>query len=226
MSKISEKGKAKVLRREGFSYSYISRELDVSKSTLSYWLRDIPFEPNKVTIKRVGQARLRSAIYKNREKLKSIREAKALAKKDIGKLNERDLFLVGVGLYIGGGSKTQNLVRIVNSDPRVIMLSIKWFKGVCGLKTKNFKLAIHLYPDNNIQRSLTFWSSVTGIPTNQFGKTQIDRRKKPGGKPNKLGHGTAHLTVRSLGEKHFGSFFSRRIEGWMEEVFRQTNRRV
>jgi transcriptional regulator with XRE-family HTH domain len=226
MSKVAEKKRAEVLRKQGFSYSYISNELDVSKSTLSYWLRDIPFIPNKKTIQKVGRARLKSGIYKSREKIKSIAEAKSLAVHDVGYMNNRDLFLLGVGLYIGEGSKTQNSVRIVNSDPRVIMLAVKWFKSICGLKTRNFKLAIHLYPDNNIERSLNFWSNAAGIPKNQFGKTQIDRRKKTKRKSKTLSNGTAHLTVKSLGDKHLGSFLSRRIEGWMEEVFRQTNRRV
>lgn len=86
--------------------------------------------------------------------------------------------MLGIGLYIGEGSKTQEIVRIVNSEPEVICLAIRWFEEGLGLNKSNFAPIIHLYPDNNVQKSLTFWSQITGIPLSQFGKTQIDTREK------------------------------------------------
>ena len=53
---------------------------------------------------------------------------------------------------------------------------VGWLKEICGLKNNNFRLEIHLYPDSNIKASLNYWSRITGINKNQFGKTQIDCR--------------------------------------------------
>jgi len=45
--------RAVALRRQGYSYSLITEKLSVPKSTLSGWLRDIPFEPNQETFHRL-----------------------------------------------------------------------------------------------------------------------------------------------------------------------------
>lgn len=211
--------KAKELRRAGNSYNYIADATGLSKGTLYYWLSDIPFAPNKETIERIGFARARSGQIKSQQKAASIFAARKMARKDIGILNKRDLFMLGVGLYMGEGTKTHNIVRIINSDPKIIKLAIKWFTDVCGLSNKNFSIRLHLYPDNDIRASLHFWSSAIGLKKDQFQKAQIDtRKKKKVSKRGKLPYGTAHVTVKSNGQKQFGVFLARRINGWIEEV--------
>lgn len=219
MVKHIEKEKAIKLRKEGHSYNYIVDKVFVSKSTLHHWLADIPYTPNKETIARIGKARAKSGEVKSRIKRESIERARNEAKKDIGNVSKRDLFMLGLGLYIGEGSKTGEHIRIINSNPEIIKISIIWFEEICGVRKHNFSLAIHLYPDNDIEESLGYWRRITGIPRNQFGKTQVDKRVgKKMGKRGKLPHGTAHLSVRSCGNKDFGVFLSRKIDAWMKEV--------
>lgn len=216
---------ATVLRKSGHSYNYIAEKVGVSKSTLSYWLADIPYTPNAETIKRIGNARAQSGRVKSKQKLESILKAQEVAKKDIGTLSKRDLFMLGIGLYIGEGGKTFNIIRLINSNPMVIKAIIKWFMGVCDLTKENFTLAIHLYPDNNVETCLKYWEQETRIPREQFGKTQIDRRKdKKFGKKGKLPYGTAHLTIRSNGKREHGVFLSRKINAWMEESLKQVSK--
>jgi len=219
MTKPSTKNKATELRKRGYSYNYIAQKINVSKSSLSSWLADVPYTPNQETIDRIGKARAKSGQVKSQQKLNSILKAREVAKKDIGILTRRDLFMLGLGLYIGEGSKADNLVRIVNANPKVILLAIRWFKEVARLSNENFSIRIHLYPDNNIEECLNFWSKVTGLLRKQFQKTQIDLRKnKKKTKKGKLPYGTAHLTVKSNGRKELGVFLSRRVAAWIEEV--------
>lgn len=117
--------KALKLRKEGYPYSYISRETGLSKSTLSYHLRDVAFIPNKETVSKIGSARARALETKARQKKNSILDAKEVAHRDIGHLTKRDIFMLGLGVYIGEGSKTQDLIRVVNSDYRVINVFIR-----------------------------------------------------------------------------------------------------
>jgi len=222
MTKLKEKKEAIRLRKQGYSYSLIKDKLNVSKSTLSQWLSGISYKPNREVLERISNS-LESVIgYQKNKKQKSIIEALKLAEKDIGRITDRDLFMLGIALYIGEGGKTGGLIRIVNSDPDIIRLAIKWFKKCCGVKNENFTLRVYLYPDNNVKRSLQFWSKATGIPISQFQKTQIDVRKnKKISKRGKLPHGTAHLNVRSCGNKKHGVFLSRRIHGWMDIIYDQ-----
>ncbi|MBI2046000.1 MAG: helix-turn-helix domain-containing protein [Parcubacteria group bacterium] len=219
MTKILIKKEAIELRSQGYSYKYIAQKLRVSKSTLSSWLSCVSYVPNEETMQRIEQAREKSGKAKNRQKVESITKAQEMAKKDIGRLTRRDLFMLGVGLYIGEGSKTMNLVRIINANPKVISFAIRWFKEICGLNNEHFSIRIHLYPDNNVEDCLRFWSRSSGLPRKQFQKTQIDlRTNKKISKRGKLPYGTAHITIKSRGRKEFGVFLARKIHFWMEEV--------
>lgn len=222
MKPISIKEKAIKYRKQGYSYSMISEELGLAKSTLSNWLKEIPYKPNKEIIKRIGLARVRSAEFKHNQKVTNILKMKRLAKKELGRLTKRDLWLLGIGLYLGDGSKLYERIRVINSDPKIIKLAIAWFKSVCGLKNKNLTPAVHGYPDTDIEETIKYWLKVTGIPRKYFGKTQIDQRKnKSRKKRRKLPYGTLHLTVKSWGRKEFGVALHRRIMGWIEAALSQ-----
>ena len=130
--------------------------------------------------------------------------------------------MIGIGLYIGEGAKLYEMVRVINSDPEVIRLAIRWFREVCGLSTKNFCIALHLYPDTPENEALTYWSKVTGVPRSQFSRTQIDRRtNKSQQKRRTLPYGTIQLKIRSCGNPQHGVSLHRRITGWIEETNRQ-----
>ena len=218
MTKTSLKEKAIVLRKQGYTYTYILAEVPVSKSTLSHWLRNIPFRPNKKMRERIGNARVQAGITKNKQKLESIKKAKHLAEKEVGTISKRDLFMLGLGLYMGEGSKSHSIVRIINADANIIKLSMKWFQEIFGLGEENFSLRIHLYPENDMQKCLEYWSNETDIPISNFQKTQIDRRKKKVSKRGKLPFGTAHLTVKKAGMSKFGMPFSRKILALIDQV--------
>lgn len=218
--------KALSLRKAGHSYRFIAARTGLSKATLSDWLKDIPYSPNQSTLRAISKALAASIEAGRKKKQANILLSKQEAKREIGTLSSRDLFMFGLGLYLGEGSKTRDLVRVVNADPRVIKLAIAWFKNM-GVSTKNFVLTLHLYPDSNIKKSILYWSKETAIPKEQFLKTQIDWRKnKKTYKLGKLPYGTAHLGIRALGEKRFGTFLFRKINACTEECFNQIASRV
>ena len=63
---------------------------------------------------------------------------------------------------------------------------------------------------------------MTNIPLSQFGKTQIDAREnKSNKKKRKLPYGTAHLTIKSIGNRNNGVLLHRRIVGWIAAINRQ-----
>lgn len=221
MKPKSLKEKAIELRKEGYSYGIISEKLDISKSTLSGWLRDIPYKPNEKVRARIKKSQ-NIGQRKHNQKVKRIKEIRKEAKEELGELSQRDLWLLGIGLYLGDGTKSTEDVEIINSNPKIIQLAIKWFKEVCKAETENFSLAIHTYPDNNLKKTIDYWSNLTGIPKDQFRKTQIDKRRNKKDKKNgKLPYGTAHLRVNACGKDHLGRTLHRRIMGWIEGCFNQ-----
>jgi len=227
MTKTSLRLAAVELRKSGHSYNRIAELLGVSKSSLSSWLSDVPYTPNEETVTRIGKALAASGEAKSKLKRESILMARDVARKDIGKLTRRDFFMLGLGLYIGEGMKSTQITRFVNSNPAIMRLIVRWFMKVLGLRRENLRVRIHLYPDCNEEESKRFWAQEVGIPLGQFQKTQIDRRiNKRSTNSGKLPHGTAHLSINSLGEKRFGVFLARRILAWSDIVLGTSDSRV
>jgi hypothetical protein len=220
--KKSIQAEAVKMRREGWSYSVIKRKLDVSKSTLSYWLRLIPFCPNAVEVLRISKALAVSAQVRSVQKIESIQHAHIQALQDIGTMTKRDLLMFGLGLYLGEGSKAQEEVRIVNSDPDTIRIGVAWLKKACEVPDENLSLKVHAYPDTDVDAAERFWSETSGIPRAQFTRAVIDRRtEKKAQNKGKLPYGTAHVKVRALGQKTCGVLLHRRIMAWLETVKRK-----
>ncbi len=209
------------LRKEGFSYSYISTKISVAKSTLSLWLNDIVFTPNDFTQNIIAQGQKKSSVIKRFDKAVSVKFAIDYANKKIGLMTEKDIFLLGVGIYIGEGSKSGNFVRVANSDPRIIKFAIRWFKECFGLKNHNFKVRIHIYPDNNEKKTLSFWKKELSLSKNYFHPVYIDKRlNKKMKKLKVLPYGTAHLSVVSNGDKNLGVLLHRKILASIDRVLK------
>ena len=222
MRPLSFKEKSINYRKRGYSYNMISQKLGLAKSTLSNWLQEIPYRPNNEVIKRIGLGRLKSSQFKHNQKINGIIDIKRSAKKEIGEITKRDLWLLGIGLYLGEGTKLYESIRIINSDPEIIKMAVRWFKEICGLANENFSPSVHLYPDNNIKETLSYWAKITGLSEKQFGKTQIDLRiNKSERKKRKLPYGTLHLQIKSCGKKEFGVELHRRIMGWIQATLNQ-----
>ena len=217
---------ALALRKNGFSYTYISSKTGLSKSTLSGWLTEISYTPNKETVLAFGKARAAASARRAELRQESIQEIRKTTIKDIGNVGQRDLFLFGLGLYLGEGCKTNSQIRMINSDPRIIQATIAWFR-MLGVKESQFRLRLHLYPDSEVRQSLQFWSRTTSIQLSQFQKHQIDSRiDKKAKKRRKLPFGTVQLTVQSRGRKEYGVVFFRKIQLWNEAVLSSIQKRA
>lgn len=210
------RSKAEKLRGEGYSYNMIRTELGVAKGTLSNWFKGKHFTPNKQVLERVQYGPIKSGALRHNQRVSDIETMRVRGIAELGKLTKRDLWLLGIGLYIGEGAKAHEHVRIINSEPAVIKLAIKWFKEVCGLQNKNITIALHIYPDNNEKSCLKYWKNITELPKKNFRKTQVDTRKnKSVSMKRKLPFGTAHVSIISGGDPEMGVRLHRKISGWI-----------
>ena len=175
MARKIDKQKAIDMRRKGMSYSQIKGKIKVSKSTLSGWLSDMPLSEKRIRELRADSP-IRIERYRNTMRAKKdvrLREVYKKVSNDIGKFSKRELFLAGLFLYWGEGTKAQNsLVAITNTNPYLIKFFIKWLK-LFGVENKDLKVKLHLYSDMNIKGSLDFWSKELKMPLSQFYKPYI-----------------------------------------------------
>ena len=198
------------LRREGKSYSKISKELNVSKGTLSGWFSSINWSKSiksELTRKANYIARKRLRSYNKKQKIfwETWREqARQQARDSFSKLKSNPLFISGIMIYWGeGDSKIENSnVRISNTNPNMIRLFNLFLRVICEVPKEKIKMAMILYPDLNENKCKNFWSETSGIPESQFIKTQFIRGRHP---TKRLTNGIAivYFSSRELKEKIF-----------------------
>lgn len=175
MAKKILKEKVLQLRKKGMSYSEIKSIVDVSKSTLSLWLRDMPLSEEKIkklrdnSLKRIERYKV-TMCKKREEKIEKFYKD---AKIKIGKISKRDLFIGGIFLYMGEGSKTtKGTTALTNTNPFILKLFIQWLY-LCNVKKEKIKVQLHLYSDMNIEKQITYWSDELSLSKKQFRKPHI-----------------------------------------------------
>lgn len=222
MANITKKFLAQEFRQKGWSISEIAKEIDMLKSgSISKWCRDIILTP--VQIKRLARKQESGSskgrmIAAERLRERRLREVELLRKEgieEIGKLNRRDLFIGGVVAYWSEGETypgSDNL-SFINSDPKMILFMLKWFKEICKVPDDRFSLQakINEIHKNRIKEIENYWSRITVIPLTQFTKTILIKAKSKKIYPNPNEYfGTLRITV------HKGTQLRRKVNGWVE----------
>ncbi len=214
--------KAIKLRKDGLSYGEIKKKLNVSKSTLSYWLKNIPLtEEQKKRLYIKNTLALNTGYYSQKERrAREVAEIIKNAGKEISDFISLESYrLFGAALYWAEGNK-KNSLGITNSDPYLILFMVKWFERVLGASPKkDLKAHLNIYPQQNEQDIKQFWSQLTGIPLKNFGKSFVKPLSK-NYKKNNLYYGTIKVKV------HKGTDRRHRIFGWIKKVLKDITPRT
>jgi len=223
MTHVILKRQALELRKLGKSYSQIKKELNVSKSTLSEWLREYPLSKEQIRLLRdINEERIEK--YRNTMRLK--REAKQLTyyneqKRNLIPLSQKEIYLAGLFLYWGEGAKTlHHQVDISNTDPSVLKFVLHWMTTALYIPKEKVRVNLHLYKDMNIEEIVDFWSEELHIPKNQFNRPYIKSTNRSELDQKGFGHGTCHLVVNNtvikekilMGIKAMGDYASEHIQ--------------
>ncbi len=194
------------MRRKGLSYSKISKNLGMPKSTLSNWFFSLEWSQEiKKTLEEkslhISKKRLRLVNKRRREMWEKWREGfREEATREFPQLIKDPLFSIGIALYWGEGDhKLENCkVSLINTDPRIIYLFSKFLKKTLKVGSKKIHAWLILYPDLLEDECKTFWSEVSGVPVSQFKKTQYIKGRHP---TKKSSHGICTILVFSRGLK-------------------------
>lgn len=179
MSKPEEKKKAIALRRKGKSIKDIARQVGVSRSSVSVWVREVKLSQaqrallheKKVEGGHVG--RMKGAERNKQQRLDRLARYKKDSVNEIAELSLQDLFFLGLGLYWGEGFKARGgSAGFSNSDPRVIQIMIMWLEQCMHVSRNRLRVQVFI---NDIHRDREktirhYWMNVTGLPAQQFAK--------------------------------------------------------
>jgi hypothetical protein len=132
---------------------------------------------------------------------------------DIGGLTQRELFLVGVGLYWSEGAKAKpgshRRVIFVNSDPNMINLFLRWL-DLIGVKPEHLRFSVNIHESADIPGAESYWADQVGIRVEDLLKTSLKRHNPKTNRTNtgQDYRGCFRVAVLKSAELH------RRIEGW------------
>lgn len=220
--KTKEKEKAIKLRKKGFSYSEILKEIPVAKSTLSLWLRNVGLakeQKQRLTEKKIAAA-LRGAKARRDYRLAITKEIKDKARKEVGKLSDRELWLIGTALYWAEGHKERDkgsLVKLGNSDPYLIKLFLKWLRDTCKIPRKDihFRIFLHKTAEDRLFEVQQYWARVISFPINNFQKITWKKHKI---KTNRKNTGNNYYGLLEVNVKKSINL-NRKVQGWIEGIY-------
>jgi hypothetical protein len=161
--KVREQEAARRLRAAGRTLAEIAGELHVSKSSVSLWVRDVPFTPSK---SRTGAQRRRNPLRER--KLRQIEELDRAGIAWIGRLSEAAFLASGTALYAGEGSKRDGSVSFANSDPDMMRFFCAWLRHFFPIDEARLRVNVYLHVGLDLDAAESFWSEVTGVPRAQF----------------------------------------------------------
>ncbi|MDD3487213.1 MAG: helix-turn-helix domain containing protein [Candidatus Moranbacteria bacterium] len=207
------------LRRAKKSYRQIAEILGVSKSTVSYWLRDIDWSKNiqrQLTKRAKEISRKRLKHLNNLKKIKwhnFYKKSEKEAKDDFEKLKHNKIFLLGLALYWGEGDKnfSNGIVRVGNIDSDLLRIFKRFLVEVCKISEDKLKINIIVYPDLDQGNCIDYWSKRLDINKNNVYKPVIiDGRHKT----RKVSYGVCSI---QLGNK----YLKKKILIWLDLLSRE-----
>jgi hypothetical protein len=162
--KLSEREEARRLRALGRTMPDIAAALGVSRSSVSLWTRDVP-----VVLAR-RRLRPRQPNVLERRKSAEIAELLEAGRARIGELSDKEFLVAGTALYAGEGSKRDGIVSFTNSQPDMVAFFCGWLRRFFDIDEQRLRVGLYLHEGLDVDAAISFWSQVSSIPVEQFGK--------------------------------------------------------
>lgn len=217
-SSITKKEKAVALRKEGWSYNKIIRELNLtSKGTLSYWFKNLRLDTvsKKKLAENTKKAHARGLFEANKRRAKQVGKENTKAyERGINYVKSRkeiDQFtktlLVGA-LYWGEGTKYYNpkspALELANADYKMIRIYLSFIKNVLAVPEEKIKFKVFIHDQTSSQKAVRYWSSCLKISSKRIklvnAVSRASRRKRP---KRALPFGTMSVKINDRGMYHY-----------------------
>jgi hypothetical protein len=202
--------KARELRAsKRLSIDELAERLALSRSTIYYWVRDMPIPGSgsggvwPETARRKGTRAMQRKYRLLRE------EAYAQGLAEFDALTIEPTFRDFVSVYITEGfRKDRNCVAVTNSDPAVIALADRWIRRVAR---NPVRYGLHYHADQDLEALRSFWSKHLAISPSVIREQGKSNSNQLTGRIWRSRLGV--LTVRTN-----DTLLRARIEAWMDRL--------
>jgi hypothetical protein len=196
--------KARELRVERrLSIVEIAERLALPKTTVFYWVRDLPLErPRRAN---PGQRRGNRVMRRNYRQLRE--EAYAEGAVEFHEFAAIPTFTDFVCLYIAEGYKRhRNTVALGNSDPKVVALAARWVRRFSRNPVRFF---LQYHADQDVEQLRRFWGAAVGVDPAEIGLQRKSNSNQLRKRSWRSRYGV--LTVRAC-----DTLFRARLQAWMD----------
>ena len=169
------------LRRQGYSYSDISKKLKVSKTSISNWVRNVRLTENEknnlensLKMKR-QRSRMQASISIKAKKVFKERVAYDNAEKDFKKFISDPFFTLGLGLYWQHGLKRGNYFQFTSSELNSIRIMIAWIEKYINFHKSKAKYRLFTHFSQKEKENEDYWAQIIGVSRDLFLKTIYSR---------------------------------------------------
>lgn len=155
--KLDERKQACELRTLGFSLKEISKQLNVAKSSVSVWVRDIKLDDH--AMKRIELNREKSYKNRNVNHYSSFTNKRIQWREDaLNLINNRDSIDVALLYWAEGYKKNnKNTVAFTNSDPSMIFIFMNKLIAGYNVSKSDIKISLNIYTDLHTQDDIKLY---------------------------------------------------------------------
>lgn len=177
LSKVHEIEKAIALRKKGWSYRDILKEVPVAKSTLSKHLKDLPLtksEKHYLKSRRdsnISHGRIKAAAASHSRRIERDRELLDESRKEFANWHSDPLFFTGIALYWAEGAKRNSIFAFTNSDPQMVSLMVAWVTKFLGVPSAHMRARLYTHKPFANEGGEVFWATTCSIPLSNFRRT-------------------------------------------------------
>lgn len=178
------------LRRQGLSYGEIMELIPVKKSTLATWSNSVRLSASQIDELRdrrtppPGRNLQGNRYTTQRPRRREIELIKAQALLEAEHLVDDSLWVAGVSMYWGEGSKATRQLSMANADPAALRLFKRWSTEFLP-PHHGWRARLNLHADNDEPAARKWWSNEVEVGLEDFTKTYI--------KPDGTGHRKNYL---------------------------------
>jgi excisionase family DNA binding protein len=204
------RAKARSLRIERkLTIDELAERLALSRSTVYYWVRDLPIPGSGSGGGWPESARAKAARTLRRKYRLLREEAYARGADEFDRLIAEPGFRDFVCLYIAEGYKrNRNCVAIGNSDAAVPRLSLAWIRR---LTSKQISYSIQYHADQDIERLRSFWGAALHIDGSVIRLQRKSNSGRLSGRQWRSRDGVLSVTVMD-------TYLRARLQAWMDRV--------
>ena len=195
--------KARELRtQKHLSLDEIAERLALPKTTVYYWIRDLPLgRPRSNPGQRKGSLAMQAAFRAKRML------AYTQGSVEFEELSADPTFRDFVCLYIAEGYKrNRNKVAVGNSDPAVVALCARWLRRFAR---NPVTFSVQYHADQDLQEIRAFWGALVGVPPEAI---RLQRKSNSGQLAGRSWRSQYGVLTISAGD----TLLRARLQGWID----------